>query len=478
VRRRLTIAMVLMVFGALVLAGLASLALVVHNTGVQTRRELVLEGQGLALTVQTQAANQVDPGRAMRNLLLVLKSPLRLEGSAVVAVTPGGALFDPATPRVTPTLPSGLDRADLNPPALLAGLTVSGTKGGVVYAAVPYHAEVQINGAPRQVLQVMVLARRPPSALAGAGRWFALSSLVILIVAVIVAGRLGRRFVRPLEAAQDVTSRIAGGDLDGRVPTPPGTDAELAALAGSINAMAESLARAKGAERQFLLSVSHDLRTPLTSIRGFAEAIEDGAAADVVTAAGVIASEARRLERLVADLLSLASLEARRFTLQLQPLDLATMAASTAAAFTPAAAGMGLSLAVDTAQPGAVEVTADPDRLAQVTANLIENALRYAAHEVRVSISNGGGGPELWVSDDGPGIGADEVALVFERPFMTRSRPDRPIGSGLGLAIVAELVSAMGGSVRAESPLGPQGGTRMVVTLPPSPSPSLSRSGP
>lgn len=470
-RRRLTTAMVLMVFGALLLAGLASLALVVHNTAVQTRRELVREAQGLALTVQSQAqaANRADPGRALRNLLLVLKSPLRLEGSAVVAVTPGGALFDPATPRVRPALPSGLDRADLNPPALLAGSTVSGTKGGVVYAAVPYQAEVQINGTPRQVLQVMVLTRRPPSALAGAGLWFALSSLVILIVAVVVAGRLGRRFVRPLEAAQDVTSRIAGGDLDGRVPTPPGTDAELAALAGSINAMAVGLARAKGAERQFLLSVSHDLRTPLTSIRGFAEAIEDGAAADVVTAAGVIASEARRLERLVADLLSLASLEARRFTLQLQPLDLAKMAASTAAAFTPAAAGMGLSLAVDTAQPGGVEVTADPDRLAQVTANLIENALRYATGEVRVSTSNGVGWPELWVSDDGPGIPADEVALVFERPFMTRPRPDRPIGSGLGLAIVAELVSAMGGSVRAQSPLSPQGGTRMVVTLPPGP---------
>jgi signal transduction histidine kinase len=247
----------------------------------------------------------------------------------------------------------------------------------------------------------------------------------------------------------------------------------LAALAHSINTMADHLQRSQGSERQFLLSVSHDLRTPLTSIRGFAEAIEDGMAADVTSAATVIASEARRLERLVGDLLALANLQARRFTLRVEPLDLARATETTVAGFAPAAAELGLSLVVDPGPPGAVVAAlADTDRLAQVTANLIENALRYATHEVRVVTSNGGGQAQLSVTDDGPGIATEDLSRVFDRLFVARPRPDhpidtgRPIGTGLGLAIVAELVSAMGGSVRAESPLGPEGGTRLVVALP------------
>jgi signal transduction histidine kinase len=474
VRRRLTAAMVLMVFGALVLAGLASLALAVHNTTTQTRHDLIHEAQGLAATVQNEARtdNAADPAKALRNVLLALRAPLRLEGSAVVAVRPNGEFFDPARPRYAPKLPSGLKRADLDPAALLRLSTVSGSKGGVVFAAAPYEASVQIDGAPHDVVQVVILTQRPPNVVTGAGFWLGVVSLVILAAAVLVARRLGRRFVRPLEAAQAVTSQIAGGDLEARVPHPPNADPELAALAESINAMASSLARAQGAERQFLLSVSHDLRTPLTSIRGFAEAIQDGVTADVLSAAGVIASEARRLERLVSDLLSLAMLQARRFTLRPQPLDLGTAVASAAAGFAPAAAELGLALTVNTPPPGTVAATGDADRLAQVIANLVENALGYASDEVRVTVSNRSDTPEFCVEDDGPGIAADDLPHVFERLFASRPNGDRPVGSGLGLAIVAELVGAMEGSVRAESPLGPLGGTRMVVTLPPARAPA------
>lgn len=476
-RRRLTVAMVLMVLGSLALSGLASLALAVRITQAQTRHELLREGQGLAVSVQQQAesANPSDPARSLRALLVALKGPLRLDGSAVLAVRPGGILFNPATPRLPAALPPGLSPSDLKPDSLLALETVSGARRGLVFAAVPFRAQVNIQGVPRQVTQVVVLSRRPPSALAAAGPWFALSALVILLVAGLVAYRLGRRFVRPIRTAQEVTGRIAAGDLEARVPDPPGTDPELAALAGSINSMAARLADAKQAERQFLQSVSHDLRTPLTSIRGFAEAIEDGVVADVAAAAGVIATEAGRLERLVGDLLGLATLEARRFTLQAQPVELAAAVGSTAAGFAPMASELGLALMVDHQTPGQegpAWVMADPDRLAQMTANLIENALRYANHEVRVTALRGNGSNELRVTDDGPGIAPEDLPRVFQRLFVARPRPDRPVGSGLGLAIVAELAAAMGGTVRAESPLHPGGGTRMVVALRSAPGPA------
>jgi signal transduction histidine kinase len=337
--------------------------------------------------------------------------------------------------------------------------------------AVPYRAGVQIFGAPRQVVQAVVLTRRPPSPLASAGLWFALSSVVILLIAAMVAYRLGRRFVRPIQAAQAVTSRVAAGDLQARVATPRKSDPELAALASSVNSMAARLEEAKQAEQQFLQSVSHELRTPLTSIRGFAEAIEDGATANTVAAAGVIAAEARRLERLVGDLLDLATLQARRFTLNIQPVDLGAAAAAASAAFAPAAADLGLSLINDSAPVEGGEanawVLADPDRLAQVMANLIENALRYASHEVRVTTARLGRQSEVSVADDGPGLSLDQQSRMFGRLFPERAGTGRPIGSGLGLTIVAELVDAMGGSIRVESPAWSGGGTRMVVVLPP-----------
>lgn len=470
-RRRITVAMVLLVLGALVVSGLVGLFLAARSATTQAERQLVREAQGLAAGVQAQAAtnNPADPARAMRTLLVDLRVPLRLDGTAVIGLRRGPAgvvAFNLAAPRTRAALPAGVSLAALHPASLLALQPVSGRSSDRVFAAVPYRAPVQLRGAPRLVVQVVVLTQGAPHALAGAWPWFVWSGLAILAVAVLVAWRLGLRVVRPVQAAQAVASRIAGGDFDARVPDPPGTDPELSSLASSINSMAESLARSRVSERQFLRSVSHDLRTPLTSIRGFAEAIEDRAAPDPAAAASVIASEARRLERLVGDLLGLATIEGRRFSLDPQPVDLAASATASVAGFVPSAAEVGVTLSCDAA--GAVPVVADPDRLAQVTANLIENALRYAAHEVRVSVSPAGAVGELTVADDGPGIGPGELSRAFDK-LAGRQSPGRPIGSGLGLAIVAELVHAMGGEVRAESDgaaNGRGGGTRMIVTLP------------
>jgi two-component system sensor histidine kinase BaeS len=125
----------------------------------------------------------------------------------------------------------------------------------------------------------------------------------------------------------------------------------------------------------------------------------------------------------------------------------------------------GLALSVEPHLDGAIAVRADPDRLAQVVANLVENALKYAASSVRLAAAANGDQAVVWVDDDGPGIAADDLPHLFERLYASGRYPARQVGSGLGLAIVAELVQAMGGTVRAESPLWPAGGTRMVVTL-------------
>ncbi len=227
--------------------------------------------------------------------------------------------------------------------------------------------------------------------------------------------------------------------------------------------MAEALERSRGLERQFLLSVSHDLRTPLTSIRGYAEAISDGTATDTRSAAEVILNESRRLERLVSDLLDLAKLDANRFSLQPRPVDAAEELTELAAGFTPDAARAGLELTLEA--PEAVPMQADPDRFAQVIANLLENAIKFATSTIEVTARSSHGEALITIDDDGPGIDAADLPHVFERLYVVKRAPQRrETGSGLGLAISHELVVAMGGSIEAAA--NDHGGARMIVRLP------------
>ena len=306
--------------------------------------------------------------------------------------------------------------------------------------------------------------------------YFIVAGGAALLVAALVAWQMSRRMARPLVEAMEATEEIASGDLASRVPVRRGDYPEFASLAGSINDMAQRLEDGRARERHLLLSVSHDLRTPLTSIRGFAEAIKDGAIADSAQAADVIIAESRRLERLVGDLLDLTKLEAGQLSIVLRPTDVAEVVTTTAEGFRPAAAGSGLAVVVGRAGgDGPAEATplppmvADPDRLAQLIANLLENAMTFARTTVTVGLAGdqASGGCVVTVVDDGPGIAQGDLLRVFERFYRADRGPNRRMGSGLGLAIVAELAAAMGGTVRAESPVTDDGGSRFVLTLRP-----------
>jgi two-component system sensor histidine kinase BaeS len=232
--------------------------------------------------------------------------------------------------------------------------------------------------------------------------------------------------------------------------------------------MAAQLEESRGNQRAFLLSVSHDLRTPLTSIRGYAEALADGTLDDAdpdarKRAAAVITSEARRLERLVRDLLDLSRLDSREFSLRPHACDVSEITRDAAEAFAPQARDLGLDLRVQAG--AALPVELDPERVAQIVANLVENALKYASTKISVaSARRGDGRIVISVADDGPGIPPGDVDHVFERLYTARSTPGRSVGTGLGLAIVRELAAAMGGIASVMVP--PEGGTRFVVKLP------------
>ena len=457
-RRRLTLAILGTVAAALLLTGLGTLVL----TRLQVRRtakvELSNEAEALVSVlvqdVRPRALPTANRAAAQQRRLNAAKQSLKLADATVV-------VFDAQGNEVDGSVPSNVSVSSADLAALQAGQTVSGESARMVWAAAASPADSQ----GRHL--VIVLTRTIPFGL-GSVQWLLVSAGVVLLLAVGVSMRLSRRLIAPLQAADVATRRLADGDLSARVPEPPpAADDELADLSRAINSMAGALERSRGLEQQFLLSVSHDLRTPLTSIRGYAEAITDGATDDPQAAARVILAESRRLERLVRDLLDLAKLDARSFSLDLEPVDLVQVVSSTADGLRPAAEAAGVVLV--TTPPGTQGpppvVLADRDRLAQVAANLLENALKFARSRIDILAAVDGGVAMMWVTDDGPGIASADLPHVFERLYVAQAQPLRKeSGTGLGLAIARELVTAMGGTIGVESAAG--AGTRFVVRLP------------
>jgi signal transduction histidine kinase len=285
-----------------------------------------------------------------------------------------------------------------------------------------------------------------------------LAALVGAVLAAIAAYLLARAISRPVDRVARASRRAA--ESLAPEPVPVEGARELASLAESFNAMARQLTKARAAERQFLLSVSHELKTPLTAIRGYAEGLADGAF-DPEEAAETIGQEAARLERLVRDLLDLARVNRTDFSFHLEPIDLGVVAREAVQRYE--APARAFDVALEASAPDAAPALGDAGRTLQVVSNLVENALRLTppGGTVRVVAEPGA----IAVEDTGPGLQPDEVPRAFEQFFLySRYGGERPVGTGLGLAIVKELTEGMRGSVHVESE--PDRLTRFVVRLP------------
>jgi two-component system sensor histidine kinase BaeS len=450
--RRIALVITGVVVATLVLAGVGTLVVgslrARHTTLVEVRRQAVDVAGNVASVIDDSADTPALVRRTLASLNL-FRTALNVDGLAVLTAQNRGVVG-------AEQLPPELDISMFPEATLRAGTVISGTRGSLVFAAAPAVL-------PTGRLIVIVLFRKAESGVRAAWGTFLLAAAITLLLGIAAAVMLGRRLSRPIREASAATRRIARGELSTRLPTPGDHQHdELSDLARSVNVMAGELDRAQVLEQQFLLSVSHDLRTPLTSIRGYSEAIRDEAA-DPKYSAEIIGRESRRLERLVADLLDLAKLRAHGFSLHVEPIDLAALAVVAVQGFEPDAAERRLTLRVHGEAP--VIVHGDHDRLAQVAANLIENALRHARTTVTVTVAGTASVASLVVDDDGAGIAPADLPHVFERLYVARSQPSRQeSSSGLGLAIVKELVEAMHGTVAAAP--APGGGARFTVTLP------------
>ena len=279
------------------------------------------------------------------------------------------------------------------------------------------------------------------------------------IVSIVVAGRIAR----PVGALARAARRIAGGDYRDRVRvSEPG---ELGELAASFNDMAGSLEATERRRLQLVGDVAHELRTPLTTLDGYLEGLEDGVITPSAQTWHLLRAETSRLTRMVNELSELWRAEAHQLPLQIAAVDVAEVAREVGERFAPQATARAITLALPTA---AAPAMADRDRVAQIIANFLSNALRHAPDGSRVTVSAGRSGRWIRASvvDEGPGLEADQLEAVFERFYRVDAARSRAAGgSGIGLAIVRALAGAMDGVAWAESD-GPGHGATFLVELP------------
>ncbi|MGI8588998.1 MAG: sensor histidine kinase [Chloroflexia bacterium] len=333
----------------------------------------------------------------------------------------------------------------------------------------PVGAGDQPSASARPPAFYMLLAQRPPD-LSEVAATFVSQFLFFGLAAVLASLALGlviaRSLTRPIATLTAATREIAQGNYAHKAPVTGSS--EMQALAVDFNQMASEVERTHQAQREFLANVSHDLKTPLTSISGFSGAMLDGALRDPQAfrdAAQVINAEAARMARLVADVVDLARLQGGESELELHPTDIAGLLQQAASSMRPQASERQVELRVE-AGPVPL-VPADGDRLRRAITNLLDNGLRHTppGGRVTLAVEPHADGARISVRDTGPGIQAEELARIFDRFYQVdKSRAPQGQSSGLGLAIVREIVAAHGGTVGVQSTQG--AGTEFVILLP------------
>ena len=389
-----------------------------------------------------------------------------LFGSGVTVVRVRAEGVVPRVPATFVAAPVALDAADRAAVAAGSSLAVTRTLDGTRYllATAPVLTSGGASAGGVALLQPVSTARAVTDRVL---RRLLLALALGLVAAAVVAGLLAQRLARPLVRAAAAAHRLAAGERDVHLDrTGP---AEVADVAGSITPLAGSLAASEARQRDFLLSVSHEFRTPLTGIRGFGEALADGVVTGpaVQDAGRTVSGEAVRLQRLVEDLLALARLEADDFVLPPTELDVRELVRAAAGVWGPRFAGAGVAFAL-VEPPGPVSLVTDPLRLRQVVDGLAENALRAtpAGQPLVLELSRAADGEVvLQVRDGGPGLTEDDLVVAFDSSALAdRYRGRRPTGVGIGLALIGRLVDRLGGTVTAGR--APEGGAVSTVTLP------------
>lgn len=284
------------------------------------------------------------------------------------------------------------------------------------------------------------------------------------LLALLLGGLLARTLTRPLRELTEATRIMASGRFDQRVAVR--SRDEIGALAASFNQMSADLERASQLRKQMTADLAHDLRTPLSILRGYTEGLQDGRLQGSPALYTIMHGEVEHLQRLVEDLRTLSLADAGELPLNRRAVDPQALLERTGLAYFVQAEQQGLTLRVEAAA-NLPSIEVDTDRMTQVLNNLVSNALRHTQQgEITLAASTHGQAVHLTVKDTGSGIAAEDLPFIFDRFYRVdkaRSRSDDP-SSGLGLAIAKAIVEAHGGTISVAS--APGQGTTFTVALP------------
>ncbi|HEX9232005.1 MAG TPA: HAMP domain-containing sensor histidine kinase [Jatrophihabitantaceae bacterium] len=401
-------------------------------------------------TADTATFPQNGQARATRTL-----RALKIEFATISAA--GRVVAD------TPVARDAVDRAEID--ELLGGASLS-------LRRTVHGTSVLIEGRGTRGGAVVLVQRRADALAVGqqALRRVLLALLVAVAIAVLVGLAVAWRLARPLRRTADAARALASGRRD--VSVHPEGPAEVADVADAMNMLTGALTHSEARQREFLMSISHDLRTPLTAISGYAESLADGVVPpeQAQRVGEIMLGESQRLARLVADLLDLARLDAQEFRVDLAVVDVAETVEAAGAVWASRCAAEGVRFAVERHAAPAL-ATADPSRLRQALDGLLENALRVTPSGAPIVLAvrheRDTYGRLLVVAevrDGGPGLSDADLAVAFDRSALyDRYRGVRRVGTGLGLAIVHGLVSRIGGTIAAGH--APEGGARFTIRL-------------
>jgi two-component system, OmpR family, sensor kinase len=430
-----------------VIAGALSINLIRAADTRTARQSLSRVADATQATADLGVSAQASQARARRTL-----QALKIQS---VTIASNGSL----------TTESALARASVtsvDTAKLLSGQSVSAIRrvdGG----------QVVVEGRPTRAGAIVLVQRRADATGAGdqAIRRVVLALLIGAAAAIVLGLWVARRIARPLRRTAEAAQALATGRRDVTVPADGPT--EVAEVGEAVNSLAAALAHSEARQRDFLLSVSHDLRTPLTALSGFAESLADGVVPQDQTAevGSVMLGEAQRLTRLVGDLLDLARLGATEFRLDFAALDLVALAQAAARVWADRCNQAGVEFRLE-APASPLWCWSDAARLRQVLDGLFDNALRVTPVGAPIVLAVG----QLddvrviaEVRDGGPGLTDDDLSVAFDGSALyERYRGVRQVGTGFGLAIVYGLVGRLGGTVQAGH--SKEGGARFTVFLP------------
>ena len=289
------------------------------------------------------------------------------------------------------------------------------------------------------------------------------SAIGALALAIVLGSILARSLTRPLRELSTATQAVAQGDLGYQVEVR--SKDEIGQLADSFNQMSADLAKSSQLRKQTTANIAHDLRTPLSVIMGYTEALNDGKLTGTPEVYTTMHQVSQHLSHLIDDLRTLSLADAGELPINLQMIPVVTLLERTTAAYTPQAQEQVVSLEVKT-DPDNPKIEVDPDRMSQVLGNLVSNALRYTPSGgwIELSATAAEGDVCIMVQDNGTGIPPEDLPKVFTRFYRGDKSRQQNGEAGLGLTIAKSLVEMQGGTISVESVIGE--GTTFTIRFP------------